>query len=60
MPLVTIIYVFANMAYFSVLTPDELLNSNAVAVVRSGVFLNLAGALRAVPHFVNELGVVLF
>lgn len=31
-PMVTIIYVLANIAYFTVLTPLELLNSNAVAV----------------------------
>ncbi len=33
MPLVTGIYVFANIAYFTVLSPQELLDSNAVAVV---------------------------
>lgn len=32
LPLVTIIYVFANVAYFAVLTPGEILSSNAVAV----------------------------
>jgi len=32
LPLVTIIYLFANIAYFTVLTPHELLTSNAVAV----------------------------
>ena len=33
MPLVTCVYVFANVAYFTVLSPQELLDSNAVAVV---------------------------
>ncbi|XP_033227368.1 large neutral amino acids transporter small subunit 2 [Belonocnema kinseyi] len=32
LPLVTVIYVFANVAYFAVLTQDEILSSNAVAV----------------------------
>lgn len=31
-PMVTIIYVLANIAYFTVLTPAEMLDSNAVAV----------------------------
>lgn len=33
LPMVTIIYVLANVAYFVVLTRDELLSSSAVAVV---------------------------
>jgi amino acid transporter len=32
LPLVTVIYLLANIAYFAVLTPDEVLTSNAVAV----------------------------
>ncbi|KAJ8675419.1 hypothetical protein QAD02_011205 [Eretmocerus hayati] len=32
LPLVTVIYVFANVAYFTVLTRHEILSSNAVAV----------------------------
>ncbi|XP_055940600.1 large neutral amino acids transporter small subunit 2-like isoform X3 [Argiope bruennichi] len=32
LPLVTVIYFLANVAYFAVLTPDEILTSNAVAV----------------------------
>ena len=33
MPLVTVTYLLANLAYFAVLTPNEILASNAVAVV---------------------------
>lgn len=34
LPLVTAIYVLANMAYLSALTPVALLSSDAIAVVR--------------------------
>ena len=33
LPLITLIYVLANIAYFAVLSPTELLSSSAVAVV---------------------------
>ena len=33
LPMITIIYVLANIAYFAVLSPTELLSSSAVAVV---------------------------
>ncbi|XP_052364595.1 asc-type amino acid transporter 1-like, partial [Oncorhynchus keta] len=33
-PLVTLVYTLTNIAYFSSMTPEELLASNAVAVVR--------------------------
>lgn len=38
LPLVTVIYVLANIAYFVVLTQDEILASNAVAVVSLSLF----------------------
>lgn len=34
LPLVTVIYVLVNCAYFIVLSKDEILSSDAVAVVR--------------------------
>lgn len=34
-PLVTLVYTLTNIAYFSSMTPEELLSSNAVAVVSS-------------------------
>ena len=33
MPLISIVYILANISYFSVLSPDELVESTAVAVV---------------------------
>lgn len=36
LPVVTLIYMLVNLAYFSVLSTDEVLDSDAVAVVRSG------------------------
>lgn len=35
-PLVTFVYVFANVAYVTAMSPRELLESNAVAVVSPG------------------------
>jgi len=40
MPIVTVIYFTANVAYFAVVSREELLSSPAVAVVRT--FCNLA------------------
>ena len=36
-PLVTLVYTMTNIAYFSSMTPEELLASNAVAVVSSSL-----------------------
>ncbi|XP_078606703.1 b(0,+)-type amino acid transporter 1-like isoform X5 [Branchiostoma floridae x Branchiostoma japonicum] len=40
-PLVTLLYVLANVAYFSVMTPSELLASGAVAVTLGNRFLGV-------------------
>jgi hypothetical protein len=33
MPIITVVYVMTNVAYLIVLTPEEILDSSAVAVV---------------------------
>ena len=38
-PLVTFVYTFTNVAYFTAMSPQELLASNAVAVVSGGPHL---------------------
>lgn len=40
-PVVTFVYVFANVAYVTAMSPQELLASNAVAVVRKQTHNNL-------------------
>ena len=40
LPLVTVIYLLANLAYFAVLNPSEILASNAVAVVSNHFHCN--------------------
>uniref|UniRef100_A0A1A9WTC3 Amino acid permease/ SLC12A domain-containing protein n=1 Tax=Glossina brevipalpis TaxID=37001 RepID=A0A1A9WTC3_9MUSC len=50
MPVVTIIYVVTNVAYFSVLTPQEILASDAVAVTFGDKMLGFMAWL--IPFFV--------
>lgn len=50
MPVVTVIYVIANVAYFSVLSSDEILSSNAVAVTFGNKMLGFMWWL--MPFFV--------
>ena len=38
LPVVTFLYILANVAYLAVLTPTEMMASNAIAVVR--IFLD--------------------
>lgn len=46
MPLITVIYVMSNVAYFVVLAPREIIDSEAVAVVSSFLYhlLKLCGS----------------
>lgn len=39
MPVVTIVYVITNIAYFAVLTSDEILSSDAVAVSLNSLYI---------------------
>lgn len=41
MPLVTIIYVLANVAYLAVLTPHDMVTTKAIAVVSDIYFYDL-------------------
>lgn len=50
LPVVTVIYVFANIAYFVVLTQDEILASNAVAVTFGDKLLGVMSWI--IPFFV--------
>lgn len=50
-PLVTFIYITANIAYFTVLSPREFLASNAVAVVWGDKVLGMASFI--IPLFVS-------
>ncbi|KAL8589332.1 hypothetical protein ACOMHN_052335 [Nucella lapillus] len=49
-PLVTLVYVFANVAYFSVISPREMLASNAVAVTFGDKLLGVMAWI--IPIFV--------
>lgn len=48
-PLVTAVYVLANVAYVTAMTPRELLQSDAVAVVRGRAPLRTSHALSTPP-----------
>lgn len=48
-PLVTFVYTFTNVAYFTAMSPQELLSSNAVAVV-SGDLSPLQPPPHPQPH----------
>ena len=46
LPIVTILYVLANVAYLAVLSPTAMLASNAIAVVRFRTFENYQSLLQ--------------
>lgn len=52
LPLVTAIYVLANVAYLAVLTPQEMIASNAIAVVRE---LDFCFKIKLMDYFFRHL-----
>jgi hypothetical protein len=50
MPIVTLVYVAANLAYFAVVTPEELLSSPALAVVSSYSELYFKNLIHLLKH----------
>ncbi|CAH1980750.1 unnamed protein product [Acanthoscelides obtectus] len=56
LPLVTGIYVLANMAYLSALTPDELLSSDAIAVTFGNAVLGKFAGILPVMVAISAFG----
>ena len=56
MVIITLVYLTANIAYFAVLTPSEMLQSSAVAVVSARTYT--VGGLRCITDLNNLLSVV--
>ncbi|EFO98922.1 hypothetical protein CRE_19703 [Caenorhabditis remanei] len=52
-PVITVVYMFVNVAYFSVLTVDEILDSDAVAITFADKILGSFGSKILMPMFVS-------
>ncbi|XP_077373984.1 asc-type amino acid transporter 1 [Festucalex cinctus] len=55
-PLVTLVYTLTNMAYFSAMSSDELLSSNAVAVTFGGKLLGTFSVIMPVSVALSTFG----
>ncbi|XP_077144749.1 asc-type amino acid transporter 1 isoform X2 [Ranitomeya variabilis] len=52
-PLVTFVYTFTNIAYFTAMTPEELMSSNAVAVCGATIIIMLVGDTYTLINYVS-------
>uniref|UniRef100_A0A8C3B5Y9 Solute carrier family 7 member 10 n=1 Tax=Cairina moschata TaxID=8855 RepID=A0A8C3B5Y9_CAIMO len=52
-PLVTFVYTFTNIAYFTAMSPQELLSSNAVAVCLATLIIMLVGDTYTLINYVS-------
>ncbi|XP_075045284.1 asc-type amino acid transporter 1 isoform X2 [Mixophyes fleayi] len=52
-PLVTFVYTFTNIAYFTAMSPEELMSSNAVAVCGATIVIMLVGDTYTLINYVS-------